>query len=447
MLPLCFVLMPVGRQSVTGRTVDFDAVFEQLVRPALAAAGMEPLREAPEMGGEARESVFERLLLCDFALVDLDWADTKVIYELGRRQVVRPSTTLLLAAESPTPSPFDTVPLPTLGYAVNADGVPANANADAEKLAERLRELQRPDRKAAPVSAVLRLLEDDRTAELDRLKTDIFRTRAAYDPGARELLAAARQTGKAAVHAAASQLGVLETLETGVVIDLFLSLRAVSDWQGMLDLAARMPAPLARIRMVHEQVSLALNRLGRRDEAETRLLRIITDHGPSSETNSLLGRVYKDRWEQAHHDNDSEAAAWLDKAIETYLQGFEADWRDAYPGINCVTLMELRTPPDPRQSELLPVIGYAIRRRIASGESDYWDHAALLELAVLRRDEPAARAALAAARAAIREAWEPESTARNLRLIYAARRSRGETSDWLDDIQRALLASAEPGKA
>jgi hypothetical protein len=29
----------------------------------------------------------------------------------------------------------------------------------------------------------------------------------------------------------------------------------------------------------------------------------------------------------------------LDKAIYAYLRGFETDWRDAYLGINAVTLM------------------------------------------------------------------------------------------------------------
>ena len=69
------------------------------------------------------------------------------------------------------------------------------------------------------------------------------------------------------------------------------------------------------------------------------------------------------------------------------MRGFEADWRDAYPGINAVTLMELCDPPDPRQQQLLPVVAYAVERRIAAGKPDYWDHATRLELAVLARDE------------------------------------------------------------
>ena len=52
------------------------------------------------------------------------------------------------------------------------------------------------------------------------------------------------------------------------------------------------------------------------------------------------------------------AQGCLDKAIDAYLHGFEADWRDAYPGVNAVTLMELKEPPDPRRARLLPVVKY-----------------------------------------------------------------------------------------
>ena len=39
--PLCFGLMPFGRKSHgSGRTVDFDAVYDQILDPAAEAAGM-----------------------------------------------------------------------------------------------------------------------------------------------------------------------------------------------------------------------------------------------------------------------------------------------------------------------------------------------------------------------------------------------------------------------
>ena len=41
--PLCFVLMPFGKKpTVAGATVDFDAVYHDLIAPAVDAAGLEP---------------------------------------------------------------------------------------------------------------------------------------------------------------------------------------------------------------------------------------------------------------------------------------------------------------------------------------------------------------------------------------------------------------------
>lgn len=133
------------------------------------------------------------------------------------------------------------------------------------------------------------------------------------------------------------------------------------------------------------------------------------------------------------------ARGLLSQAIAAYLRGFEADWRDAYPGVNAVTLMELTTPPDPRQAALLPVVAYAVERRIQAGQPDYWDHATRLELALLARDMPAAEAALAAALAQLREPWEAESTARNLSLIAQARAARGESMAEAESLVAALL--------
>jgi hypothetical protein len=173
------------------------------------------------------------------------------------------------------------------------------------------------------------------------------------------------------------------------------------------------------------------------------LVNVIEEKGPSSETNGLLGRVYKDRWEDAlKAGRNLEAQGLLRKAIETYLRGFEFDWRDAYPGVNAVTLMELDEPVDKRQSELVPVIRYSLKRRLQSKSPDYWDHATLLELSVLANDREAADKALADALASIRESWEPESTSRNLRLIREAREKRKQKCEWIGALESELNQAA-----
>jgi hypothetical protein len=74
------------------------------------------------------------------------------------------------------------------------------------------------------------------------------------------------------------------------------SYRAVQAFQRMIDLVPRMSEIVARAVMVR-QCGFALNRLKRRAEAEAVLLEVIQEQGLSSETNGLLGGVYKDRWQ------------------------------------------------------------------------------------------------------------------------------------------------------
>ena len=83
-------------------------------------------------------------------------------------------------------------------------------------------------------------------------------------------------------------------------------------------------------------------------------------------------------------------------------------------------------------------MGYAVERKIAAGQPDYWDHATRLELAVLAGEQRRAEEALAAALAKVREVWEPETTLRNLKLIREARERRGKAQPWLTGIEGEL---------
>jgi hypothetical protein len=431
--------MPFGKKSgLAGSLIDFDAVYQELVIPAIEAAGLDPLRADEEMsGGVIHKPMFERLILCEYAVADLTTANANVFYELGLRHAVRPASTVLLFAEGEGQLPFDVAPLRALPYRLKAEGTPQDAKAAQDALQARLQE----SRQATPDSPIFQLVEG--FPDIQRLKTDVFREQVQYAEAIKKRLAKARKEGREAVHAVEQEIGPLADAESGVVIDLFLSYRAVEAWPEMIALVSKMAPPLAAAVLVQEQLALALNRAGQGEEGEQILQELIARRGPSSETYGILGRVYKDRWEAAQTAGHTFLAqGLLDKAIGAYLMGFESDWRDAYPGINAVTLMELKDLPDPRQEELLPVVRYAVRRRMAAGKPDYWDQATRLELAVLAKDEPEAQAALADALACIRESWEPKTTVQNLRLIRKAREARGEAVSWALEIEQILEQQA-----
>lgn len=433
---LCFVLMPFGKKpDASGSLVDFDAVYSELIAPAIVKADLDPLRADEEMtGGIIHKPMFERLMLCPYAVADLSTANANVFYELGIRHAVRPYSTVLIFAEGGR-LPFDLAPMRALPYKLTPSGTPEGVTLAQEALMLRLKDA----RNYKADSPVFQLVDGLTPLDISHIKTDVFRDRAQISAEFKERLAAARKQGVAAVRAVEKDLLPIAEAESGVVIDLFLSYRAVKAWNDMIGLVQRMSVPLAQTVLVQEQRALALNRAARGEEAERILLELIERRGPSSETDGILGRVYKDRWETASRKGDALLAqGLLEKAIGAYLRGFEADWRDAYPGVNAVTLMELREPPDPRRIQILPVVTYSVGRRIAAGKPDYWDHATLLELAVLAKDEQRASEAAAEALAVVRESWEAETTARNLRLIREARTRRGESVSWADQIEKTL---------
>ena len=435
--PFCFVLMPFGQKSdAAGVLIDFDAVYQELIAPAITGANLQPIRADEEMtGGIIHKPMFERLMLCEYAVADLTTANANVFYELGVRHAVRPWSTVLLFAEG-SRLPFDVAYLRAIPYRLSPDGKPVDIEAAKAGLMRRL-----IDAKNAAIDSPLYTFDLIKSVPMiDHAKTDVFREQVQYSMDMKQRLADARKKGLPELKKIEQGFGEIKNVEGGVVIDLFLSYRAVKAWQEMIDLVKKMSPPLAATVMVQEQLALALNRLGKGDEAERVLLELINKRGPSSETWGILGRVYKDRWEVAIKNGDQFLAkGLLDKAIDAYLKGFEADWRDAYPGVNAVTLMELKDPPDPRREQLILVVRYAVERKIATGKPDYWDYATRLELAVLAKDEEKAMTALSDALAAVRESWEPETTARNLRLIRENREWRGESLPWALKVEQELM--------
>ncbi len=441
MKPYCFVLMPFGRKTgESGRAVEFDQVYNTIIKPAVEEADLNPIRANEEIiGGIIHKPMFERLMLCDYSIADLTTANANVFYELGVRHGIRPHSTILIYAKGMR-LPFDVAPLRALPYKLDSFGIPIEADIHRKKIMERLKGCRKP----IDDSPVFQLVSNMPRIDIARLKTDTFRDTVEYSHEMKKKLRIARSKGSNAVAKIEQELVSIIDVEPGIIIDLFLSYRAVEDWQSMVNLVSNMPPMLVQTVLVQEQLGFAYNRLGNHTEAEHVLTTVISKYGASSETNGILGRVYKDLWKKNAEAGQSRIAnSFLNKAIECYLQGFEADWRDAYPGVNTVTLMEMTDPVDSRQEHLLPVVLYAVERRLASKHPDYWDFATLLEMNVLSRDQNKAKSSLSNALIEIRETWEPKTTANNINMIRNVRELRGEKVEWIKEIENELIQAGE----
>ncbi|NTW81923.1 MAG: DUF4071 domain-containing protein [Chlorobiaceae bacterium] len=461
--PLCFVIMPFQKKQdpAGGPDIDFDRIYKNAIEPAIKDAGMDPVRADEERtGGIIHKPMFERLLLCDYAVADLTTANANVFYELGVRHTARPRTTLTLFARQQR-IPFDVNFLRSLPYNLGKDNVFTDEDALAlqNSVAEKLLELRDQTINGAPVdSPLFTLLSDWQPGDIARLKTDVFRDRVRISEKYKSDLAVIReknkyvQTRKEAqemLKRFRNELGPLDAVDAVTVVDLMLTCRALKDWDGMISLFNDMPEMLKRQVLVREQLGFAYNRrAGENNDCADRVeaLRILTDvdkeQGPSSETLGLIGRIHKDKWKEAQDTGDViGAVAHLDQAIDAYRRGFMADQRDAYPGINLLTLLDIKGDKESldEKDHLLPVVRFAVERRLSGATPDYWDHATMLELAVLENDSGKAMKYLAKAVGVIRETWEPETTAGNLEMIERSRKARAEDTSWLKQIIGELI--------
>lgn len=456
--PLCFVIMPFGKKPdpASGSTIDFDRIYKNALEPAIKDAGMDSIRADEERtGGIIHKPMFERLLLCDYAIADLTTANANVFYELGVRHTARPRTTLTIFAKQ-QPIPFDVNYLQSLPYELGKNNAFGKKEARAlrDLVAQKLSDLRDMTVNQAPVdSPVFTLLSDWRPGDITRLKTDVFRDRVQANEDLKHRLAMIREKNKkpdvraeaqADLAAFRDKLGDLDAVDAVTVVDLMLTYRALEDWDSMIVLFDEMPEMLKRQILVREQLGFAYNRRAGKnknlvDRAEA--LRILTDvadqQGPSSETLGLIGRIHKDEWKDAVKAGDAVAAiGHLEQAIEAYRRGYMADQRDAYPGINLLTLLDIHGEDESlrEKDRLLPVVRFAVEQRLTGATPDYWDHATMLELAVLKNEPKDAMKHLTKAVPLIREVWEPGTTAGNLRMIERSRMERGDDTSWLKEI-------------
>jgi MAP3K TRAFs-binding domain len=267
MNPLCFVLMPFGRKiDEQGRLVDFDAVYQGIIAPAVNAAAMEPIRADEEkLGGSIHKAMFERLMLCEFAVADLTGANANVYYELGIRHALRLRSTVLLFREG-SRLPFDVAPLRAMPYAVDETGLPLAPEAAAHSIARRLGEARADPHDDSPL---FQLVADVPRVKIAHEKTDLFRKEVETAKALHECLALAKREGREALRALAAspELRNLGDVEAEITVNLFLALRDAEDYEAMAALYLRMDEALRRTVMVSEQYALALNRLGRGYEA------------------------------------------------------------------------------------------------------------------------------------------------------------------------------------
>lgn len=106
----CFVVMGFGKKTdfETGRTLDLDKTYRNIIKKAVEAAGLECIR-ADEIvhSGMIDVPMYEQLLNADVVVADLSTSNKNAYYELGVRHALKPYTTIVICEDGIKSFPFD----------------------------------------------------------------------------------------------------------------------------------------------------------------------------------------------------------------------------------------------------------------------------------------------------------------------------------------------------
>ncbi len=398
--------------------VDFDALYEKLLGPALRVAGCEPFRATDEKGGgDIRKDMFFELVTADLVLADISILNANVFYELGVRHAVGPRGVISVHGGWAS-RPFDVAPDRTFNYdgTLFVAGRPRDAAWE-----ERLRE------EVAALGKTLHgaLAEDEETVSspvyslLEGLKpmdwSGISTARAHYFQSLSEEWRQRVKVARKERHP-----GDILTLAGDMPTRLhrqqllwqcaraLVELHRFEAARGVLDDLLEMDRDNFEAKSFRALVD---NRTGYSARAETSLDALISTKPGDAEAQGMLGRVYKDLWRVAWKDYPTleerqsaamESAVIAAKAIASYDRGLRNNLGSYYCGINIVAIQSLldflaeKTGSYPAETgvtdlpELISVVSVATRQALKNPSEFAWAAPTLGELELVRGNGPEA---------------------------------------------------------
>lgn len=101
---------------LTGRILDLDKTYFNIIKPTVLSCGLECVR-ADEIrhSGIIDVPMFENILIADIVIADLSTSNPNALYELGVRHALKPYTTIVMA-EKGFGYPFDVNHTVIMGY-------------------------------------------------------------------------------------------------------------------------------------------------------------------------------------------------------------------------------------------------------------------------------------------------------------------------------------------
>jgi len=401
-----FVAMPFGRKpGPDGQVINFNQVYDELIKPALEAAGLEVIRaDEEERAGDIRTDMFQELLIADLVVADLTLPNPNVWYELGVRHALR-ARGVVIVCGGQVATAFDLYTDRKLRYGIK-DGGPDTATlpGDIQRLTEMVKRTMESwhGRKVSPVYQLLPNLQEPDWKSLRIGDVREFWER--YDAW-EDRIALARKAGDIGDVLVLADEAPVAAFRTEAWIHAGMALRKAGRFAFALEQLERglevEPGNLTGLRekgMCLQRLALAHVPGYSLERAREHYRNVLELHPDDPETWALLGRVDKDAWiagwrrpdripEQMREDAAYEDAL-LRAAIKSYAEGYRRNQSHYYSGINALTLMHLyrHLTGGTRYDREMAIVAGAVRFG-AEYESDdkqrYWALATLGDLEVL----------------------------------------------------------------
>jgi hypothetical protein len=350
----CFVVMGFGKKTdfETGRTLDLDKSYFNMIKPAVEAAGLKCVR-ADEIvhSGLIDVPMYEQLLGADVVIADLSTANRNAFYELGVRHALRPYTTIIVAEDGiKPPFPFDINHVAVrLYHHLGEDIGFSEATSFAAKLKDAIAQIlgKNPPDRDSPVYEFLRGLQ---------LVTPTQDAQEAAAPAAAPTVAAKPADSHSALMKRvdeAQHRGDFATAK-GILEQVLQEIRSARAETAAPD----DPYIVQRLALVTYK-SKAPSEKEALEKARDLLATLQPETSNDTETLGLWGAVHKRLWEQ------TEQPAYLDEAVRGYERGFVLR-NDYYNGINFAFLLNVRAAHSTEPAEAIAdfVQAQRVRREV-----------------------------------------------------------------------------------
>jgi hypothetical protein len=407
----CFVVMGFGEKTdyQTGRKLNLDASYRNLIKPAVEAAGVQCIR-ADEIvhAGIIDVPMYEQLLTADVVVADVSTMNPNAFYELGVRHALRPYTTIIVA-ENELKFPFDVGHLVIRQYKhLGEDIGVSEARRFQGVLSDAIREIlaAAQPKDDSPVYTFLRLKPPSRIQEQMEALAAANPSPAA-DPVKNETLRALLDGAEAARKAGKWD-----------AVKFFLE-----QVRGMMQKKTQ-PGMGAVDPYILQQLALATYKSDASEAGLNAARDILRELHPETsndpETLGLWGSIHKRIWDK------TAVRSALDDAITAHERGFYIK-NDYYNGINFAFLLNVRASVSTGDDALADrVVANRIRKQIIpicekllkepelKPADQYWAAATIAEAYYALRDKPEFDAWMGKATALAPESWMVETTREQL---------------------------------